>query len=795
MKKRSKKDAGKNLLVVTLAGGLLFSGTTLYASASETPSTKQIQQTEQLAKAANTVPKLVNMKSIDGVINAMTLQEKAFLLVGGNKEGLTSENGEVIGGQSTKVPGAAGQTQAIPRLGIPAIVLADGPMGVRINPTRENDSKTYYATKFPSPTVLASTWDADLVKAVGDATSDEMKAYGIDLLLAPGMNIQSYLLNGRNFEYFSEDPVVTGKLATAFVNGVEENGVGTTIKHFAAFNQRTNNNGNMIVSQRALREIYLKGFEMTVKEADPWSIMDSYNKINGTYATENKELLTEVLRNDFGFTGFAMTDWEFADRDIVKQMEAGTNLLMPGRAAQSEAIIDAVESGLLDEKILDRNIKEILQIVVQSPTFKGAKPTNSPNLAAGAKVARTAAAQGMVLLQNQNQSLPIKNSVSASLFGIPVSEINTGGRGSALVHAPYQLGIAEGLRNAGLTLNESLLTKYDQYVADLRSQDAYKGTPGTFGSVGPKLPEMDITQDVQTAAANTDIGIVVIGTAPGSYAVDRAKDDFYLSPSQKEMVEKVSKAYREQGKKVIAVLNVEGPVELESWKEKVDGILLSWQPGQELGNAIADVLTGKVNPSGKLAQTFPVDYTDLPYADRYPGSPDGFPYEEDIYVGYRYNTTFNVKPSYEFGYGLSYTTFEYDKVKATKKFKDTLSISTTVKNSGKVSGREVVQVYVSAPDGKLEKPSLELKAFTKTTELKPGKKEKVTFELGAKDLASFSEELSAWVLEKGTYTVQVGASSENIKDTATFVVEKDILVEKVSDVLEPETAIDRLSKK
>ncbi|MCM3789701.1 glycoside hydrolase family 3 C-terminal domain-containing protein [Domibacillus indicus] len=795
MKKRSKKDTGNKLVVAVLASGLLLSSTNLYVSASETISTDQIQQKEGFVKAANTVPKLVNAESIDAVINAMTLQEKAFLLVGGNKGGLTSENGEIIGGQSTKVPGAAGQTQAIPRLGIPAIVLADGPMGVRISPTRENDAKTYYATKFPSPTVLASTWDADLVKEVGDATSEEMKAYGIDLLLAPGMNIQSYLLNGRNFEYFSEDPIVTGKLATAFVNGVEENGVGTTIKHFAAFNQRTNNNGNMIVSQRALREIYLKGFEMTVKEAKPWSIMDSYNKINGTYATENKELLTDVLRNDFGFTGFAMTDWEFADRDIVKQMEAGTNLLMPGRAAQSEAIIAAVESGLLDEKILDRNVKEILQIVVQSPTFKGAEPTNSPDLAAGAKVARTAAAQGMVLLQNKNQALPIKNNVSASLFGVPVSEINTGGRGSALVYAPYQLGIAEGLRTAGLTLNESLLTKYDQYAADLRSQDAYKGTPGTFGSVGPKLPEMDITEDVQTAAANTDIGIVVIGTAPGSYAVDRAKEDFYLSPSQKEMVEKVSKAYRDQGKKVIAVLNVEGPVEVESWKEKVDGILLSWQPGQELGNAVADVLTGKVNPSGKLAQTFPVDYTDLPYADRYPGSPDGFPYEEDIYVGYRYNTTFNVKPSYEFGYGLSYTTFEYDKVKATKKFKNTLSISTAVKNTGKVPGREVVQVYVSAPDGKLEKPSLELKAFAKTAELKPGKKEKVTFELGAKDLASFSEELSAWVLEKGTYTIQVGASSEDIKDTATFTVAEDIIVEKVSDVLEPGTAIERLSKR
>jgi beta-glucosidase len=217
--------------------------------------------------------------------------------------------------------------------------MADGPMGVRISPTRTNDSQTYYATKFPSPTVLGSSWDKELAKTVGEATSQELKAFGIDLLLAPGMNIQSYLLNGRNFEYFSEDPVLTGKMSASFVNGVEDNGVGTTIKHFAAFNQRTNNNGNMVVSQRALREIYLKGFEITVKESDPWSIMDSYNMINGTYATENKELLTDVLRNDFGFNGFAMTDWEFGLRDIAKQMEAGTNLLMPGSAAQSQRII------------------------------------------------------------------------------------------------------------------------------------------------------------------------------------------------------------------------------------------------------------------------------------------------------------------------------------------------------------------------------------------------------------------------------------------------------------------------
>lgn len=741
-------------------------------------------------------PQLVDKASINAVVAAMTLQEKAFLVVGGNKGGLTDENGEIIGGSSTKVPGAAGQTQAIPRLGIPAIVMADGPMGVRISPTRTDDEKTYYATKFPSPTVLGSTWDTELVKEVGAATSDEMTAYGIDLLLAPGMNIQSYLLNGRNFEYFSEDPVLTGKMATAFVKSVQDNGVGTTIKHFAAFNQRTNNNGNMIVSHRALREIYLKGFEMTVKEADPWSIMDSYNQVNGTFATESKELLTDVLRDDFGFTGFAMTDWESGqDRDIVKQVEAGTNLFMPGNAAQTQRVIDAVQNGSLDEAILDRNVKEILHIVVETPTFKGAVASNNPDLEAGAKVARKAAADGMVLLQNNKSALPISNDVSASLFGVPISEINTGGRGSALVHAQYQMGIAEGLRNAGLTLNESLIEKYDEYVVDLRSQDEYKGTPGTFGSLGPKLPEMDIREDVIEAANNTDVGIVVIGTAPGSYANDRDKEDFYLSESQQEMVENVSNAYRSKGKKVIAVLNVEGPIEVESWKDKVDGIVLAWQPGQELGNAVADVLTGKVNPSGKLPQTFPMDYSDLPYAERYPGSNSGFPYEEDIYVGYRYNTTFNVKPSYEFGYGLSYTDFDYSDIKITNNgdLKNKITVSATVTNSGNVAGKEVTQLYVTAPDGKIEKPEMELKSFAKTGNLNPGEKENVEFELNAQDIASFDEDSSAWIVEKGTYEVRIGASSENIKLATTFTVDKDIVVEQVNNVY-PEVDIDRLYK-
>ncbi|WP_332634056.1 beta-glucosidase [Halalkalibacter flavus] len=796
LKKMRKKK--RKLLAIALASGLVFSGLHIDSALAANPNSNASPIAEAKNETPQQVPQLVDAASINAVIEAMTLQEKAAMVVGANTVALDPVNGEIIGAQSRKVPGAAGQTQAIPRLGIPAIVLADGPMGVRIDPTRPDDDNTYHATKFPSPNVLASSWDTELVNKVGLATAAELSEYGIDLLLAPGMNIQSYLLNGRNYEYFSEDPLVTGIMTAEFVNGVQDNGIGTTIKHFAAYNQRTLNNGNMNVSQRALREIYLKGFEIAVKESDPWAIMDSYNAINGTYATENKDLLTSVLREDWGFNGFAMTDWENGNnRDIVKQIEAGTDLFMPGNLNQINRIITAVNDGSLDEKYLDRNIKAILNIVVKTPTFKGEVATNNPDMEAGAKVARQAAADGMVLLKNEDSSLPLANDVSVSLFGTPNIETMTGGRGSALVYAPYQIGIPEGLQNAGLKINEELLSKYETYVEELRATEEYQQTPGNFFvSTFPTLPEMDIAEDAIVAAENTDVGIIVLSSEFGTYGSDRSEEDFYLSESKLKMIEDVSDAYRAQGKSVIAVLNVEGPLETASWEDKVDGIVLSWQPGQELGNALADVLTGAVNPSGKLPQTFPVDYAELPYAERYPGVNDEFDYEEDIYVGYRYHSTFDLEPAYEFGYGLSYATFDYDNVRVNRNgnFKDKITVFATVENTGDVAGREAVQVYVSAPDGKLEKPELELKAFGKTKELRPGKKENLKFELDAKNLSSFDEEKSAWVLEKGTYEVLVGASSEDIRGTASFTVDEYVVVETVNDVLAPQVEIERLSK-
>lgn len=750
-------------------------------------------------------PNLKDEASIDSVIKTMTLEEKAKLVVG-------------TGLNVSQVPGAAGATYAIPRLGIPSIVLANGPAGVRINPTRLGDPNTYYATAFPIETLIASTWDTNTSNTVGIAMGNEAKEYGIDILLSPALNVHRNPLGGRNFEYYSEDPLITGEMAAAMVKGVQSNGVGTSVKHFASNNQETNRMSiDTILSQKALREIYLKDFEIAVKKAQPWTLMSAYNKINGTYSSENKDLLTDILRGDWGFKGFVMSDW-FAGQDPIAQMKAGNDLIMPGGSfkdfmdgksldpsEQSDRIIAAVKNGTLDEKILDRNIKNILGIIIKTPTFKGYKYSNKPNLKRNAQISREVATEGMVVLKNDNVTLPLSKGASIGLFGNNQIDTVKGGTGSGDVNVQHVVSIVEGLQAAGFKLDEELIKSYMNYISELREKEQYKPYkpfPGINLSVSPPLPEKPIEQtEIDKAVKNTDIGMIVIGRTSGE-TDDRKnkKGDFLLTDLEQQMISDISRAYHEAGKKVAIILNIGGPIEIASWRDKVDGILLAWQPGQEAGHAIADILLGKVTPSGKLATTFPMNYSDVSSSANFPGTPTDDPtkvvYEEDIYVGYRYNTTFNIKPAYEFGYGLSYTTFDYSnvKLKGDDKFKDKITMFVTIKNTGKVPGREVVQIYIAPPKGKLQKPALELKDFGKTRELKPGEKETLKFELTAEDLASFDESLSALVLEKGPYEIKVGASSENIKVTAPFIINEDIIVKKVSNSLVPQEQISKLSK-
>ncbi|MFH1195775.1 MAG: glycoside hydrolase family 3 C-terminal domain-containing protein [bacterium] len=725
-------------------------------------------------------------QDINKLISEMTLEEKVKIVVGMgfNFPGAPGSQEPIVGQSMDRVEGAAGSTFGIQRLGIPSIVVADGPAGLRINPVRKDDStKTYYATAFPIATSLASSWDPSLVQKVGAAIGNEVLEYGVDIILMPGQNIHRNPLCGRNFEYYSEDPLVTGLTSAAMVKGVQSNGVGTSIKHFAANNQETNrNNINEIISERALREIYLKGFEIAVKEAQPWTIMSSYNKISGTYTSEDYKLLTQIVRGDWGFKGFVMTDW-FGGKDPVAQMKAGNDLLMPGIPQQIEAIINAVKIGTLDEKVLDRNVKNILNVLFLSPSAKGYKYSDTPDLKGHALISREAAAEGMVLLKNNESALPLNENQKVALFGNAAYDLYIGGTGSGDVNEAYIISLDAGLENAGCEFDKKLQSMYKDFIKN--EKDA-QPKPKNFFTPKPPIPEMQVSPELAyQLAEENDIAVVIIGRNSGEFADRKLEDDFYLSKTEIESIENISNAFHSKAKKVVAVLNIGGVIETASWRDKVDAILISWQPGQEGGNAIADVLIGKVNPSGKLTSTFPVKYEDVPSANNFPGTPKENPesvnYEEDIFIGYRYFLSNDVKPAYEFGYGLSYTKFEYGKPQISSNvFKDKITVSVKIKNTGSGAGKEVVQMYICAPAESMVKPEYELKGFHKTKLLQPGEEELVTFTINPLDLTSFDSNNFSWTAEKGEYKVNICSSSEKILSTVEFNLTEEMIVEKVN---------------
>lgn len=748
---------------------------------------------------------------IDAIIKEMTNAEKVELLIGTGMPGIEVLIGPVGDSKQGLVPGAAGGTAAFERFGIPATVVADGPAGLRIAPTRENDSKTYYATAFPVGTALASTWNKTLLEEVGKAMGNEVKEYGVDVLLAPALNIQRNPLNGRNFEYYSEDPLISGKTAAAIVNGIQSQGVGTSIKHFAVNNEETNRlTINAHVSERAIREIYLKGFEITVKESQPWTVMSSYNKLNGTYTSDRKDLLTQVLRDEWGFKGIVMTDWfggfsgfesiqKGLSSNVVEQMIAGNDLLMPGIPVQKKALLEALNSGKLSQEVANTNVRRILEFVFRTPTYAKYKYSDKPNLTKNAAVTRNAAAEGMVLLKNSNNALPFADKQKeVSLFGVTSYAWITGGTGSGSVNNKHTVSLLEGLNAAGYKLDKELVDLYKPYAEkEVVAEKERRKSRGIL-ALPERLPEMKMDDAfIAKKAASSEVAFVTLGRNSGEGGDRVVDNDFNLANEEIEMLDKISKAFHEKGKKVVVILNIGGVIETASWKDKADAILLAWQPGQEGGHSVADVVSGTINPSGKLTMTFPVKYADTPSAKNFPGLPVNNPkevtYEEGVYVGYRYYTTFNVKPSYEFGFGSSYTTFDFSDVKlSSPTFNAALTVSVTVKNTGKTAGKEVVQLYLSAPSKSIDKPKEELKAFGKTKELKPGESETLQLTLSPKDLASFLENKSAWIAEAGTYKVLVGASSLDIKKTAEFSVAKEITVEKVKKAFEQDSKFTEL---
>ncbi len=775
--------------------------------------------------------------TIDAIVAGMTLEEKAMLVVGtgmpippsmagafpegqnpfapGPDDAVDPSYAAMIDAVRKRVPGAAGRTAEIPRLGIPPAVLADGPAGLRIDPEREGDPGTYYATAFPIATLLASSWDVDLLGEVGRAMGDEALEYGVDIILGPGMNLHRNPLCGRNFEYYSEDPLITGKMAAAAVRGIQSRGVGACIKHFAANNQETNRMSvDTIVSRRALREIYLEGFRIAVEEGRPWVVMSSYNKINGRYTSESRDLLTGVLRQDWGFDGCVVTDWG-GGSDAAAQMTAGNDLIMPGRPSQSEEILEAVRRGALQEETLDRNVRRILSVVLQTPGARGRNPSGQPDLQAHAALCRRAGAEGMVLLKNDNAALPLGAGIGTiAVFGNASYRTITGGTGSGDVHEAYSVPLVDGLRGGGYRVDPSLEARYAEYLA---RAEAARPAKVDFFRPAPAVAEMEVRAETAAqAAAESDAAILTIGRNSGEGGDRKAgAGDFCLTDAEMSLIRTVAGTFREKGKPAVVLLNTGGVVETASWRRYPDAILLAYQPGQEAGNAIADVLSGRVNPSGRLVDTFPMAYGDVPSADGFPGgqpgpppggAPPGTPgsmqgmpaeaiYGEDIWVGYRYYATFDVPVAYPFGFGLSYTRFRYDRAAVdASRLPDPFTVTVGVRNTGPVAGREVVQAYLRAPDGALEKPAIALIAFGKTRLLEPGESQQMRFVLSARDLASFDEARSGWVAEPGRYTIQIGASSEDIRQSVSFELPEGILLESVGDVLAPARPIRRLSR-
>jgi beta-glucosidase len=711
--------------------------------------------------------KLVDEASIEKVIKSMTLDEKAHLVIGSGYPGPN---------------GVAGATYSISRLGIPSIILSDGPAGVRIGGFFAGAAPRY-ATAFPIPSLLSATWDVNQIAKVAKAMGKESREYGVDILLAPGVNIQRDPLGGRNFEYYSEDPFLAGTMATAFINNIQSTGVGTSLKHFAANNQETNRTTiNAVISDRALSEIYLPAFEMAVKQAKPWTVMSAYNAVNGIFATQNKYLLTDILRDEWGFDGFVMSDW-WAVKDPFAALAAGNDLIMPGvykgplpmpelieavynkaSAPTPNLIKTAIQNGTLSENTLDSSIRHLLKIIVKTPTFKGEykivdykrKTYLTKQIAAeSARIDREVAAEGMVLLKNNNQTLPFKGITTIGIAGQnAVVDLNNnklgiiiGGGGSSQVNVDPKnvVSLIQGLKNAHYTVVNS--------------------------KNGNKMVEGLSINDTAYLAQSTDIGLVSIGRA-STEGADRP--DMNMKPEEVQLIRDLSNAYHAEGKKLVVVLNIGAPIEVASWRDYADAILLAWQPGQEGGNPIADVLSGKVNPSGKLPVTFPIKYSDVPSYGNFPGdlANNIVRYAEGIFVGYRHYDTKGIKPAYAFGHGLTYTNFAYDNLKLSSTKVDLnksklLTVSVDVSNTGNVAGKEVVQLYIRDENSSLERPYKELKGFEKIS-LRPGQTKTVTFTVDKRALSAYDEKLKTWVAEPGLFKVLVGSSSRDIRQQGKF---------------------------
>lgn len=669
------------------------------------------------------------MGDIKDLISQMTLEEKASLCSGLDFWHL----------------------KGIERLGIPSIMVTDGPHGLRKQAGDADHiglNESVPATCFPTASALAATWNRDLVYQVGVALGEECRQEKVGVILGPGVNIKRSPLCGRNFEYFSEDPYLTGEIAKSHINGVQSQGIGTSMKHYAVNNQEYRRMAiDAIVDERALREIYLTGYEIAVKEAQPWTVMCSYNKINGTYASDHKTLMRDILKGEWGHKGLVVTDWgAMNDRPVA--LKAGTELEMPGSpSGNDEKIVVAVQSGQLDEAILDRAVERILMMV-----FKAEKTLSQEyvcDLKAHHALARRVAGEGAVLLKNDDAILPLQENTRVALIGRFAKTPRYQGAGSSQMN-PTQLD-----------------NVYDEIVK-LVGDDHLTFAPG-YTKKGDH-PDDGLIQEAVQLARDADVVVICAGLTDLYETEGLDRTHMKMPPGHDALIEAVAAAHS----RVVVVLSNGSPVEMP-WASDVSGILEGYLGGQAGAGAIADLLYGKVNPSGKLAETFPLKLEDNPSYHYFPGGPATVEYRESVYVGYRYYDSVGQDVLYPFGHGLSYTTFEYSDLQLGRNqlsMPDPLTITFKVKNTGTVAGKEVVQLYVRDVASTTFRPEKELKGFTKV-QLEPGEEKSVSIELNKRAFAYYDGDLQDWRVESGEFEILVGASSRDIRLTATVAITSD----------------------
>ena len=673
------------------------------------------------------------MKNIQSLIAQMTLEEKAALCTGAS----------------------AWTTTPVERLGIPEMIMSDGPHGVRRVPDVHTMSiESLPATCFPTASCLASTWDVDLIYKMGEALAEECIALNVDVLLGPGANMKRSPLGGRNFEYFSEDPYLAGEMAASIISGIQSKGVGTSLKHYAANNQEFQRFSiSAEVDERTLREIYLPAFEKAVKQAQPWTVMCSYNKVNGTFASEHYHLLTEILKNEWGFEGLVVSDWG-AVRDRVAALKGGLDLEMPGpQDRRVKAVVEAVRSGKLEEAVLDESVRRILTIVFKA---KETPKNGTFDVDAHHALAHKIASAGMVLLKN-NGLLPLTGQQHIAVIGRAAENAHFQGGGSSHIHPTK---VAVPFKELQSQAGNAELTYAEGYPTD-----------NSF--------RQDMIDQAVTLAESADVAVLYIALPTFKESEGYDRTDLDLTRQQVELIKAVSSVQPN----AVVVLNNGAPVVMSEWIDGVAAVLEGWMMGQAGGIAVADVLFGRVNPSGKLAETFPLKLSDTPSHLNWPGGAGEVRYGEGLFIGYRYYDTKEMPVLFPFGHGLSYTTFAYSNARVSAKtFKDVdgLTITVDVTNTGKVAGSEIVQIYVHDQKSELMRPEKELKGFAKV-ELQPGETKSVSVQLDSRAFAYYHPKYKQWITEDGEFDILIAASAADIRETLTVTFESSLCLDCILD--------------